>query len=104
MANNVCPKCSSTNITFQREQTATVGGSVHSFGKSGHGILYKLFIGWWWYPFKWICKWMLAVCTLGIALLFTKKKDKVGGKTVTASKSINRTMAVCQDCGKSWKV
>lgn len=106
MANNICPKCGSTNVNFQREQTASVGGSLHSFGggKKGHGIIYWIFIGCWWVPIKWMCKWIMAISTLGISLLFTrKKKDKISGKTVTASKSINRTMAVCQNCGNSWK-
>lgn len=101
MAQKVCPKCGSENITYQREQTASVGGSTHTFkAKGSHGILYWLFIGWW----LWMFKWIMAMCTLGISLLFTrKKKGKVVGKTVTATKSINRTMAVCQNCGNSWK-
>lgn len=101
MANNICPKCGSENISFQREQTASIGGSTHLFGnKKGHGILYWCVIGWW----LWMVKAMLAIGTLGISTLFTrKKKNKLVGKTVTASKTINRTMAVCQNCGKSWK-
>lgn len=109
MATQICPKCGSNNITFQREQTASIGGSLHSFGggKTGHGIFYWLFIGWWFWIFKfimWMFKVMLAICTLGLSTLFTrKKKGKIGGKTITASKSINRTVAVCQNCGHTWK-
>lgn len=105
-----CPKCGSENVIVQREQTASIGGSLHSFGggKSGHGIIYWLFVGWWIWIFKfieWIMKAIFAICTLGVSLLFTrKKKDKLSGKTITANKTFNRTVAVCQDCGHHWKV
>lgn len=104
-----CSKCGSENISFQREQTASLGGSLHSFGggKTGHGIMYWLFIGSWIWIFKltfWMIKGMLAICTLGFSTLFTrKKKAKITGKTFTASKTFHHTVAVCQDCGNSWK-
>lgn len=105
-----CGKCGSENVIVQREQSWNVGGSIHSIGggKTGHGIMYWLFVGWWIWILKmlvWMFKWGLAMCTLGISLLFTrKKKDKIGGKTVTANKTINKTVAVCQDCGYHWNV
>lgn len=102
-----CPRCGSTDISFQREQTVSIGGSLHSLkGKSGrHGLIYWLFFGWWIWIFKIMWE-MLKICfTGGLSLFFRKKKaPAASGKTITASKSINRTMAVCQKCGKTWKV
>lgn len=99
-----CPKCGSENVNFQREQTASIGGSAHSFkNNSSHGCLWWAFVGWWYIPFKWLCGFMLTICTMGLSLIFRRKKNSVTGKTVTATKIFNRTMAVCQDCGNSWK-
>lgn len=105
MTTTICPKCGSNNITYHREQTASFGGSIHSLGggKSGHSFLYWITIGFWWRPLKWLLKLMLALCTCGLSLLFTrKKKNKISGKTVTATKTINHTVSVCQNCGHSW--
>lgn len=105
MSEKCCPKCGGNNISFQREQTASVGGSLHRFGgEKRHGAMYWIFVGWWFWMFKLIFemfRWMILLCTLG---LVGRKKDKgIQGRTITASKSINRTMAVCQNCGHSWK-
>lgn len=92
MADVTCKKCGSSNVTFQRETTATVGGAKHTI-KKGHGIIYWVCIGWWWKP-------LIIISTCGLSLLHKKKAKAT---TVSASKNINRTMAVCQDCGYSWK-
>lgn len=107
MATRLCPHCGSQNISYQREQTANIGGSLHSFGggKTGHSIFYWICIGWWWIPFKCMMKYILAISTMGLSLIFTrKKKDKIAGKTITANKTINHTVAVCQNCGYTWKI
>jgi len=97
-----CPKCYSSNITFQREQTGNVGGSLSSyrFRDNRKGCLYWIFIGWWF----WVFKLIFHVATLGIFLLFRRRRGKVTGKTVSGTKNINQTMAICQNCGNSWKV
>jgi len=108
MENNTCSKCGSSNINFQREQSGTIGGSLHSFGggeKSGHGIIWWLFIGWWYVFFKWVWRISLAFATMGLSLIFRRRKSgRIKGKTVSASKTFNRTVAVCQNCGNTWKV
>lgn len=87
-----CPKCGGTNVTFVREQAGTFGGSAFRAANVGHGCLYWLFIGWWWRPIRFICYgWFLD--------LF-----KFFGFGVNASVSKNRTVAVCQRCGNTWKV
>ena len=99
MPEKCCPKCGGNNINFQRDQTASIGGTKTSFGVKRHGVLWWICIGWWLTMFKW----MLALCTLGFSNLFFRKKNKLNGSTISANKTINRTMAVCQNCGKSWK-
>lgn len=93
----VCPKCGSEKVNVQREQTATIGGA-HTFGKKSHGIMYFLFIGWW--------IWIFKICFFPILILWRMLFGKRGKglNTVTAQKVLNRTVAVCQDCGNSWKV
>lgn len=96
-----CGRCGSVNISFQREQTGNVGGSVSSYKfKGAHGCLYWLFIGWWF----WFFKMLFHLCTLGIFLLFRRNRGRVAGKTFSATKNINRTIAICQNCGNTWRV
>ena len=81
----VCPKCQSENVTTQIVQDIKI--------KNKHrGIIWWLFIGWWWIPIKWF------VFTLPALLfaIFGKKKQKVVTK--------NKTMCVCQNCGNSWQI
>lgn len=94
-----CPKCGSENVNVQREQTATIGGSTHKVQqKKAKGCLYWCGPGLIISTFKFI----FHVCTLGF---FRKRKNTIAtGKTVSVGKTFNRTVAVCQNCGKSWKV
>lgn len=103
MAVKKCPKCGSNNITYQREQTTSVGNSKHSFGgglEVKKGITYWLLIGWWAWIFKSLLNTMVSCFTLGFVKL--KKRDKVSGKTTTKIKTTNHTVAVCQNCGHTW--
>jgi hypothetical protein len=57
-----------------------------------HGVIWWLCVGWWWLPIKWL---VFTLPALLIALFKPKKY-----KTETRTKK----MAVCNNCGKSWKV
>ena len=74
-----CPKCGSTNISFQIVQT----GAVTNTKKKG--CLFSIF------------RLILIVCTCGLWLLFGKKKSK--SKTTYT----NQKMAICQNCGHQWE-
>ena len=87
-----CPKCNSENVNIQREQTGSIGGA-RTYGKKHHGLLYLLVIGWW----IWIFKLFLLPFTIWFG-----KRDKLN--TVTAQKTFNKTVAVCQNCGHHWSV
>ena len=80
-----CPKCQSENVTTQVVNTVKL--------KTQHkGIIYWLFVGWWWVPIKWLVFTIPAL----ILAIFGKKKQKVVNK--------QETMCVCQNCGHSWKI
>lgn len=95
-----CPKCGSTNIVFQREQTGNIGASTNKVviqePKRSRGCLYWLSIGFW---FK-LLYWMFFGWWKN--LLFGGRKK--GGLNFSADKTLNQTVAVCQSCGHSWKV
>lgn len=92
-----CPKCGSSNISYQREQTASVGAGTNKVviqKVKSHGCLWWLMIGWWWKLIYWMCiGWWWKP-------LFGRRNT---GLNFYANKSINHTMAVCQNCGHSWK-
>lgn len=100
MAQKICPKCGSTKISFQREQSGNIGAGTNTVvikeARRSRGCLYWLCIGWWWRPMYWICiGWWKN-------LLFGGKSR--GGINIRANKTLNKTVAVCQKCGHSWKV
>ena len=80
-----CPKCGSENVTVQ-VVTET------ELKEKKHGFIWWLCVGWWWLPIKWLVFTLPAL----IVALFKPKKYK----TETHSKK----MAVCNNCGKSWRV
>ena len=76
-----CVKCGSENVTVQ---------AVTTVKSKKHGCLYWICLGWWLEPIMWIF--------LTLPWLFIKifKPNKVKSK-------IN-SIAVCQNCGKHWKI
>lgn len=95
-----CPRCGSSNIIYQREQSDTFGIATNKVviqkNKRSKGCLYWLFIGWWWTP--------IYILLIGWwkSLLFGGHQKS--GTNYYMSTSINSTIAVCQGCGNSWKV
>lgn len=78
-----CPKCNGEHVNVQ------IVTEVKE--KKKKGLLYWLFIGWWWEPIAWL---FLTLPKLLITI-FVKST-----KTVTKT----HKEAVCQDCGYSWKI
>ena len=78
-----CPKCGSEKVNVQMVSEAQLA-------PKHHGILWWVFIGWWWLPFKWLFFPLLAL----LAKIFAPKRQKI----ITSHKS----MCVCQNCGYSW--
>lgn len=74
--NMVCPKCNSERVNVQ-----VVTDKVKT---NKTGILHS-------------CgRLLLILCTVGLWLLVPKRKEN--------SKMVNSKLAVCQDCGHSWKI
>lgn len=81
----VCSKCGSENVTVQMVTETELK-------QKKHGILYWICIGWWLKPILWI------VFTLPMLVIAIFKPKNY--KTVSHTKK----MAVCNNCGKSWRV
>ena len=94
-----CPKCGSSNVSFQRETSGNVGAHTNKVyvapAKKRHSIFWYMTIilpmmsFFWFITFGWIFK------------LFKGRRS--GGLGFQANKNINRTMGVCQSCGYAWK-
>lgn len=79
-----CPKCGSSNISIQIEQVS----SKTKTKTKKKGCLFKL------------GRAMLICCTFGLWKLFGKKDST----SKSGTKIKNQKIAICQDCGKSWKI
>lgn len=80
-----CPKCGSENVTVQAV-------SETMLKEKHHGVFWWICVGWWWLPLKWIVFTLPAL----IVKIFAPKKYK--------TKTVHKSMAVCQNCGKRWEV
>ena len=80
-----CLRCKSENVSIQvvNEQKLVT---------KHHGILWWVCIGWWWIFVNWF---FLTVPALLFAI-FVGKRKKI--------KNIQKKVAVCQDCGKTWNI
>lgn len=102
----VCPNCNSKNVTVQLTQenigSKTTTKTTVSVRKSGHGLLWWLFIGWWW----WIIDLMIWIVAFIPRFIFriTKKREVVFGKSKSKTKNDIRYKkhCVCQNCGYTW--
>lgn len=94
-----CPKCGSENVLIQREQTASVGAGTNKVviqeSKKSKGCLYWLMCGW-------LIDMVKFMCFGWIKLFFGGRKRK--GLNLHVNKTFNKTVAVCQECGHTWKV
>lgn len=81
----VCPRCGSQNVNVQMV-TETQLKDKH------HGVVWWLFVGWWWIPIKWLFFTLPAL----IIKIFSHKKQKMVTK--------QSTVCICQQCGNTWTV
>ena len=105
LAKGKCPKCGSTDISYQVVQTESVSrtkGSTTVNTKSGGGCLWSLVM----LPVK--IAMVPIKFLLALPLMFLpghRKKAKVAEHTATTTtKTKNETKAVCQNCGHTWNV
>lgn len=88
MQAKTCPKCRSTNINYQVLTKAILKNKYH-------GILWWIFIGWWWIFVKWLFLTGLAIILFVLKLIGIRRKKLV---------FVEKTKAVCQNCGYSWDI
>ena len=79
-----CPRCASVSITLTPVNEVELK-------KAHHGCWWWTFVGWWWIPVKWN---FFTVPALFVRI-FIPKKQYVSNKI--------HTVAVCQNCGYTWK-
>ena len=88
MDKKICDKCGSDNISYQALTNTIIKNKYHS-------IIWWLLIGWWWLPVKWIFFTGFAIILFILKICGVRRK-----KTII----IDRTKAVCQNCGNTWDV
>lgn len=103
----VCPKCRCEHVDVQVFQenrgSKTQSQTNFQFNEKGHGVLWWIFIGWWWIFIKlilWICFFpFMAVMRLGRK---KKYKGSSDGQISTQNQIGYRCVFLCKDCGHSW--
>lgn len=81
----LCPKCKSSNVNVQMVLESQLKNKHHS-------IFYWLIIGWWLHPLMWF----FFTIPMILGKMFGSKNKKLATK--------HKTVAVCQNCGYTWKV
>lgn len=81
----VCPNCGSTSVSVQVVSETRLTEKHKSF-------LWWVFIGWWWIFVKWLVFTIPAL----IIKIFSHKKYK--------AETVQKSVCVCQNCGKTWQV
>ena len=102
-----CPKCGSMHVdvqVFQENQgTVTTSKTQSKYKEKGHGCLWWILIGSWWWMID-LCLWICFFIPRLVIQLF--KKKKYTGKSSTVSTSQNlisyRRICSCNECGHSW--
>ena len=94
-----CPMCNGSNIIVQRESKYNLKAGTNNVyvqkSKKSKDLMYWVLIGFWWEPIYFLC------FKLWKNLFFGRRK---GGLNFGVEKAINQTVAVCQNCGYSWKI
>lgn len=105
----ICPRCGSENVDVQvfQENTGslTTARTKSKYKEKGHGCLWWIFIGSWWWIFD-LCLWIFAFVPRLLIQIFKKKKYK--GSSTTVEKTTNnityRRVCVCKNCGHNWSL
>lgn len=87
-----CPKCKSDNVNVQ-----VVNETDSRIVAKHHGVVWWVFVGWWWLPIKWLFQ--LALFGIFAVLYWIFKSPRY--KQVTRHTKVS--MAVCQNCGHTWE-
>ena len=102
-----CPKCKQYAVdiqTFREDRGSVTAVKTKSkYKEKGHGCLWWIFIGSWWWIVD-LFLWIFLFFPRLIAHLFRRKKYVGTSKSV--STTVNtigyRKVCVCKNCGYSW--
>lgn len=107
MAQQICPRCGSDNVEIKMYKenlgSQTITTSKSKYKEKGHGLIWWLFIGSWWWIID-LCMW-LCFFPLRLIMQLFKKKKYVGKSTSVSTTMHNvdyRSMCLCKDCGYNW--
>lgn len=107
----ICPKCGSENVDVQLIQenqgrTIKTKTKTKNTTRKGHGCLWWIFIGSWWWIID-LFLWCFAFLPRLIIHLKSGRKEK--SKTISETTSnekvhtVYRTMCLCHNCGYHWE-
>lgn len=102
-----CPRCDSTSIdiqVFQENQgSVTTSTTKSKYKEKGHGYLWWIFIGSWWWMID-LMLWVFLFIPRLVLQLFKKKKYTGKSSTISTSQNVivYRRICTCKNCGHSW--
>ena len=104
-----CPKCNSDNVRIESVQenlgSTSITRTKYKGPKKPHGLLWKLFIGWWWWivklPFQ-----LLLFPFIAIYKVFNRRGTALRshGTTKSVNHIVYKTVCTCQNCGNTWEI
>jgi len=99
-----CPKCGSTNVTIQafQENRGSITTTKSKYKEKGHGCLWWIFIGSWWWIID-LLLWIFLFIPRILLHIGRKKKYKGTSRSITVNDIQYTNVCICQDCGHSWK-
>lgn len=103
-----CPNCGSTSVavqTFQENQGAvTTSYSKTKTKEKRHGLLWWLFIGWWWKIID-LFIWILFFPFRAVFHIGRRKKyvSRTRGTETTVNNIVYSTVCTCNNCGYVWR-
>ena len=104
-----CPECNSDNVKIETVQenlgSTTVSKTKSVYKQKRQGLIWWLFIGWWFWIID-LCLWIFLFVPRFCVALFHKRKYKGNSKTVenTVNHIVYKKICVCQNCGNRWKI
>jgi len=109
MKNICCPECGSCHVDVQVFQehlgskTTERTNSRYEETKKKHGILWWVFIGWWWITIKGLF-WIVAFIPMALLKIGRRKtyKGQSAGKTTVKNDIRYKKIYVCKECGHDW--
>ena len=108
-----CPNCNSDNIRIESVQenlgSTKISETKYRINvKKKHGIIWWIFIGFWWVPVKFLLNIILwPILAIPKAIHRVSNRGVVAtstGAEETVNHIVYKTICTCQNCGKTWEM